>query len=334
MFVEYKKLSDMLRNSLFVIAFCGLLASCSTKQDLEFRQPGDSAIRLGVANVGTRAAVNNLADLAKEGNNVGIYGVEVATGDAQPGDGWGNTLSMNNVRTTGIDAQNGAISWSGVYYYPLNVEHFIKFCAYYPYADESNGFSVAAPAAGKAPMLNVKLDGTQDVMFATPVAGSRKVAPAALRFEHVLTQLHFKIEDVNKDLKDYEIRNIVFQEANTVSSMNIETGEFGQWSAPAELEVPGIKGEGIVFNGGDSNSMAVGDPIMLQPGLDSFKLRVETSGGTYSDVVIKPSGGASATFEAGRSYEITLFVDEQAEIFVSVAVRDWIFGGTGSVIVQ
>lgn len=324
----------MLRNSLFIIAFCGLLASCSTKQDLEFRQPDDSEIRLGVAKVGTRAAVNNLADLAKEGNNVGIYGVEVATGTVQPGDGWGNTLSMNNVRTAGIDAETGAISWSGVYYYPLNDEHFVKFCAYYPYADESNGFSVSAPATGKAPALNVKLDGTQDVMFATPVTGNRTVKPAALRFEHVLTQLHFKIEDVNKGLKDYEIRNIVFQEANTVAAMNIETGEFGQWSAPAELEVPGIKGQGIIFNGGDdSYSMAVGDPIMLQPGLDSFMLRVETSGGNYSNVEIKPDG-ASATFDAGRSYEITLFVDEQVEIFVSVAVKDWIFGGTGSVIVQ
>lgn len=323
----------MLRNSLFIIALCGLLASCSTKQDLEFRQSDDSAIRLGVSKIGARAAVNNLADLAEDGNNVGIYGVEVATGNVQPGDGWGNSLSMNNVRTTGIDAQTGAISWAGVYYYPLNEDHFVKFCAYYPYADESNGFSVSAPAAGKAPALNVKLDGTQDVMFAKPVAGNRDVKPAALQFEHVLTQLHFKIVDVNKGLKDYEIRNIVFQEANTVSAMNIETGEFGQWSAPAELEVPGIKGEGIVFDGGDSYSMAIGDPIMLQPGLDSFMLRVETSGGTYSNVEIKPDG-ASATFDAGRSYEITLFVDEQVEIFVSVAVENWIFGGTGSVIVQ
>ncbi|MCM1249811.1 MAG: fimbrillin family protein [Alistipes sp.] len=323
----------MFRNSLFIIAFCGLFASCS-RQDLELRSSDASVIRLGVAKIGTRTVVNDLDDLAKEGGNVGIYGVEVATATPTPGDGWGNTLSMDNVRTTGIDAANGAISWTGVYYYPLDHSHFVKFCAYYPYADQSNGFSVVAPAAGKAPVLNLKLDGTQDVMFAAPVTGNRTTAPAALRFEHALTQLHFKIEDVNKDLKDYEIRNIVFQEANTVSTMNIETGELGEWSDPIEVEVPGIKGEGIIFDGGDSHSMAVGEPVMLQPGLESFKLRVETSGGTYSDVVIKPTAAIPAVFEAGRSYEITLLVDEQVEILVSVAVKDWIFGGTGSVIIK
>ena len=45
MFVEYKKVTDMLRNSLFVIAFCGLLASCS-RQELELRET-DGVIRLG-----------------------------------------------------------------------------------------------------------------------------------------------------------------------------------------------------------------------------------------------------------------------------------------------
>ena len=325
----------MLRNSLFVIAFCGLLASCSTKQELEPRTSDDSVIRLGVADrVGSRAAVNDLSDLAEEGDNVGIYGVEVDSTTPRPGDGWGNTLPMDNVRTKTIDATSGAIELPGIYYYPMDQTHYVKFCAYYPYAAEGSGFSVVAPAAGKAPVLNCKLDGTQDIMCADPVTGGRTTKPNALKFKHVLTQLHFKIEDVNRDLKDYEIRNIVFQNANTVAPLNIETGVFGEWSAPAELEVPGIKGEGIIFDGGDSHSMAVGQPIMLQPGLDSFLLRVETSGGTYSNVAIKPAGGASAKFESGRSYEITLLIDEQAEILVSATVRDWVFGGSSSIIIK
>lgn len=325
----------MLRNSLFVIAFCGLLASCSTKQELEMRPSDDTVIRLGVADkVGSRAAVNNLSDLAEEGDNVGIYGVEVASATSRPGDGWGNTLPMDNVRTTAVDAETGAISWTGIYYYPMDRTHFVKFCAYYPYAAEGSGFSVVAPAAGKAPVLNCKLDGTQDVMCAGPVTGGRGVNPPALQFKHVLTQLCFKIEDVNRDLKDYEIRNIVFQNANTVAPLNIETGVFGAWSAPAELEVPGIKGEGIIFDGGDSHSMAVGEPIMLQPGLGSFLLRVETSGGTYPNVEIKPTGGASAKFESGHSYVITLLIDEQSEILVSATVQDWVFGGSSSIIIK
>ncbi|MDE6375236.1 MAG: fimbrillin family protein, partial [Alistipes sp.] len=70
-----------------------------------------------------------------------------------------------------------------------------------------------------------------------------------------------------------------------------------------------------------------------QPRQQPFTLRVPTSRGTQPNGAHTPDG-ASATFDAGRSYEITLFVDEQVEIFVSVAVKDWIFGGTGSVIVQ
>ena len=337
MFVEYKKVSDMLRNSLFVIAFCGLLASCSTKQELEPRET-DGVIRLGVSKLLTKAEVNSLADLSADGKNIGIYGVQMPNKPADMNDlsgmGWGNALSMDNVRSTAVSAA-GAISWNGVYYYPAEPAHYVKFCAYYPYADGSK-FSIDAPMAGTAPSLRFTLSGTDDILYAVPVVGRRGEDPVPLVFNHALTQLKFEIEDINEVLKGEKVISIVLQDANTVSSMNIETGTFGAWSSPAELKVPGIEGKNITFV--DRKPLAAGDGIMLQPGLESFKIRLETSNGVFPDVEIKPTSKindvAETVFAAGHSYKITLTFNEHTEMFASATVEEWKFGGTGDAIVQ
>lgn len=333
MFVEYKKVSDMLRNSLFVIAFCGLLASCSTKQELESREM-DGVIRLGVGKV-TRAEVQSATDLGK---NIGIYGIQIPNKPADitdlPGMGWGNALSMDNVRSAAVSA-SGAISWDGIYYYPADPAHYVKFCAYYPYADATR-FFVDAPTTGNAPLLRFTLSGTDDILYATPVVGSRDEQPARLVFNHALTQLKFEIEDINEVLKGEKVVSLVLQDANTSSSMDIETGVFGTWSAPAELKVPGIEGKNITFV--DRKPLAVGDGVMLQPGLESFKIRLETTNGVFPDVEIRPTSKindvAETTFAAGHSYKITLTFNEHAEMFATATVEDWKFGGTGSAIVQ
>ncbi len=319
MFVEYKKVTDMLRNSLFVIAFCGLLASCS-RQELELRET-DGVIRLGVGKV-TRAEVQTATDL---GNNIGIYGVQLPNKTAS---GWGNALSMDNVRSTAVEA-SGAISWDGIYYYPADPAHYVKFCAYYPYADGVR-FSLDAPATGKAPALRFTLNGSDDILCAAPVVGSRNEIPAPLVFSHALTQLKFEIQDVNEALTGKTIENIVIQNANTVSSMNIESGVFGEWSTPTELKVPGIEGKNITLV--DKNPLAAGDGIMLQPGLASFKIRLEIAGHAYPDVEIKPTG--ELAFAAGHSYKITLTFNEKVEVFAKVVVIPWELAGTGSAVIQ
>ena len=320
MFVEYKKVTDMLRNSLFVIAFCGLLASCS-RQELELRET-DGVIRLGVGKV-TRAEVQTATDL---GNNIGIYGVQLPNTTAS---GWGNALSMDNVRSTAVEA-SGAISWDGIYYYPADPAHYVKFCAYYPYADGVR-FSLDAPATGKAPVLRFTLNGSDDILYSAPVVGSRdNTTPLSLVFSHALTQLKFEIQDVNEALTGKTIENIVIQNANTVSSMNIESGAFGEWSTPSELKVPGIEGKNITLV--DKNPLAAGDGIMLQPGLASFKIRLEIAGHAYPDVEIKPTG--ELAFAAGHSYKITLTFNEKVEVFAKVVVIPWELAGTGSAVIQ
>ncbi|MDE5624058.1 MAG: fimbrillin family protein [Alistipes sp.] len=310
----------MLRNSLFVIAFCGLLASCSTKQELESRET-DGVIRLGVAKM-TRAEVQSATDL---GNNIGIYGVQLPNKTAS---GWGNALSMDNVRSSRVEA-SGAIVWDGIYYYPIDPAHYVKFCAYYPYADGTK-FMIDAPATGKAPSLRFTLNGTDDILYATPVVGRYGENPDPMVFNHALTQLKFEIQDINAALTDRVVENIVIQNANTASSMNVETGVFGTWSAPAELKVPGVEGKNITLV--DKNSLAVGDGIMLQPGLESFKIRLELAGHSYPDVEIKPTG--ELTFAAGHSYKITLTFNEKIEVNAKVVVIPWELAGTGSAVIQ
>lgn len=311
----------MLRNSLFVIAFCGLLVSCS-RQELELRE-ADGVIRLGVGKVAaSRAEVQTATDL---GNNIGIYGVQLPNKTAS---GWGNALSMDNVRSTAVEA-SGAIAWDGIYYYPADPAHYVKFCAYYPYADGVK-FLLDAPSTGNAPSLRFTLNGADDILYATPVVGSRDENPASLVFNHALTQLKFRVEDVNEALTGRAIENIVIQDANTASSMNIESGVFGAWSAPAELKVPGIEGKNITLV--DKNPLAVGEGIMLQPGLESFKIRLEIADHAYPDVEIKPSG--ELTFAAGHSYEITLTFNEKVEVFAKVVVIPWELAGTGSAVIQ
>lgn len=322
----------MFRKSLFVIAFCGLLASCSTRQELDSRR--DGVIRLGVGKIVTRAEVGSVTAL---GDNIGIYGVQLPEKPADltdlPDIGWGNALSMDNVRSTGV-APSGAISWNGIYYYPLDPAHYIKFCAYHPYADGTN-FSVDAPASGQAPVLRFTLDGTDDILYASPVIGSRSEAPTALTFRHALTQLMFKIKDVHGELRrnKTKILSIAFQDVNTVSSMNIETGIFGEWSDPDNLLVPGFEGKEFAFEEDGPDFVAPGDGIMLEPGLASFKITLETSQGTFSDVTIRPSG--EPVFAAGHSYEITItFNEQQSEVLAAATVVDWKFGGTTNIIIQ
>lgn len=320
----YIKVSDMFRNSLFVIAFCGLLASCSTKQELEQREM-DGVIRLGVAKIAdTKAEVRTMTDL---GNNIGIYGVQLPNKTAS---GWGNALSMENVRSSAVSA-SGAISWDGIYYYPVDPSHFVKFCAYYPYADGSR-FSIEAPASGKAPALQFTLSGTDDLLFAEPVVGSRNDSPAPLSFQHALTQLKFVIEDATGALADRILESIVVEDANTVSSMNIENGTFGAWSAPATLHVPGIEGKNITFTAG--TPLTLDEGIMLQPGLKSFNIRLAIADQEFTyPVEIKPT--SEETFAAGKSYKITLTFNENIDILVGGAVvSNWLLMGYDDITIK
>ncbi len=313
-----------------LVAFAAL-AGCSTKEELVTR----GEIRLGVADP-TRAAVNSLEGLQSIGNNIGIFGVKTAGHTSDVGADWTDAtfnenspeaggLIMNNVQTSSIDA-DGRIHWAGTYYYPLDENSGVKFCAYHPFTA-----NVSAPAAGQAPVASFTLTGAEDLMYATPVVGWRtKTEGTDLHFNHVLTQLTFVLSDPEGNFGGKKLTGIKFLGANTTGKMNIETGAIDGWTTPGDLAVSGL-GEGIEITADaqSSDGQTVGSEIMLQPGQTSFPITVTIDGYDYTGITIRPTAPATE-FGVGKSYKITLIFKERVPIGVSASVQAWEDGGFGS----
>lgn len=317
-----------LARPLLLLLALGLLCGCSAKEELSGSSSAE--IRLGVQ--GVTRAVNSLSDLSAVGDNLGIYGVSASDASgAVPQGGWSSdNLVMGNVRTSGVDATTGAISWSGSYFYPVGTDRYVRFCAYHPYASGGT-FSIETSSAGASPRLRFTLSGQEDLMFAGPVVGSASLRPDLLAFRHLLTQLSFSLEDAGGAFSGATLQGIVFTDANASGSMDLESGELGAWSAPAEIAVPGI--DDVPITGTPGAPQNVGGEVMLQPGCPSFRLRVVTSLGTFEDVEIRPTssvdGVPETTFAAGRAYRITLTFRQKNEIVLGASVVPWQVAGTG-----
>ena len=226
-------------------------------------------------------------------------------------------------RGTGLSNRNPSRDqgWAGHYYYPLEEDRSVEFCAYHPYAAAGSDGDcfVEAPAPGKAPALHFTLSGQEDVMCAEPVIGSRSRVPGPLEFRHVLTQLRLRLVDPEGAFAGETLDEIALLDVNTTGVMDVETGALGAWGDPAELAVPGI--ETVPITGSEELPQEVGGEVMLQPGLSSFVIRVVTSRGSYDRVVIRP------TSVIGTFRPLT-------GISLSATVVPWQMGGTGSGVVQ
>ena len=323
---EYRKMKYLLFSAIFLC-----LGSGCTKKEF---QHSEDEIRLGVSQF-TRAAVNTLSDLAGVGDNIGIYGIRTAdvSGNVSASE-WDGVPVMDNVRTSGIDASSGDIRWEGAYYYPLEADAYVKFCAYHPYTS-GDAFSLEKPVSA-APVLHFTLSGEEDIMFANPVVGSRNSPAGGLEFRHALTQLRFRVIDQYGTFSGERIEAIVFTGVNTRGTMNIETGALDAWGSPAELPVPGI--DGVAITGTAGTPQEIGSEIMLQPGQPSFNLRVGTSAGIYENVTVRPTSSLNGTpessFAAERSYLITLTFTQKNNIVMSATVVPWEIAGSGSCIIR
>ncbi|WP_300704625.1 fimbrillin family protein [Bacteroides sp.] len=322
----------MMRKKLKVIlgGLAGLLLCACTEQEA---LNVDGLIRLGAkADIYTRASVNDLAGLSAVGKKVGVYGVVTEHADAASQlltDEWGTNLLMSNVRTSGIDASTGVLSWEGAYAYPLEEGRFVKFCVYHPYAAAgTTGDNYVEASAKSSPILHFKLTGAEDVMWVQPVVGSRTLSPAPLVFDHRLTQLRFRLTDDEGNFADTQVTGLVFNGVNTVSTLNLETGKLGVWGTPSDgisfpLHAP------VAITGTSDAPQNLPGEVMLQPGLAEFKLTVKTDKkGDFPNVVIRPTGGEN-TFAAGRSYLVTLKFRERTPVALSAVVTPWIMDGTG-----
>lgn len=302
-----------------------LFASCARN---EIRMTDE--IRLGVkSDAYTRTAVNNIAELIEVGDQIGVYGVNIGSSSkAVPSETKWGSYTIKNICTTEI-TKEGVVDLGTGYTYP-DGEH-VRFFAYYPFADigASETNSLEEPTETRAPLLHFITKGITDVMYADPVEGSQADSGnKLLLFNHALTQLRFKLADPNGLLAGAKVKKIIFTGVNTTSTLNIETGELGQWGTPSDIELDANYPIAVPPSG-----VEVDGRVILQPGLPSFTLSIVTDTNvTYSAVKIKPDN--TPTFEAGTSYEVTLKFTDRKEIFVSATVQPWVMAGYGEGVVQ
>lgn len=323
----------------FALMGLAMLASCAQENEIEVVADGQDIITLGASaqGVDTRAVINDLAALSAEGTKVGIYAV--ATSATKPADvltaDWTAAPLMKDVQTKAIDNTSGMMSWVNpeAYIYPKTGDKLnVKFMAYYPYAAEGSTGDNFVTAAGvsTSPKLNFTLTGQEDLMWATPVIGSRTTPASALKFNHKLTQFTFQLKDSKGTFSTTNgAINAVTVNANTKGVMDLETGAIANWGTPADINVLGSAIATVPTN----TPVALNTITMLQAAQGSFGVTLKYDGIGEPKVpgsktaTIKPVG--DATFLAGKAYLITLGLAGDVLVQLSAEVVPWTTGGVG-----
>ena len=190
------------------------------------------------------------------------------------------------------------------------------------------------------------VDGEQDVMYATAVAAGKEddehKDPINLSFEHLTTQLNFKIQMTKVDGGDWgnktvAVKEIKVQSAQLPQAVNAANGDV-TWSTASPLNVPNIKNFTL-----STTATQIGNPIMVK-GESSVKLDVTlTVDGAdllFSNVPIKDAttSGSDLATVTGQSHLVTLKVTEPktaagdgvAIINVTATVAPWTVGHAGT----
>ena len=315
---------------LVCLGLLSVLFGACTKQDALLP---NGIIQLGARTDNySRSSINDLKGLASLGDRVGIYGVVTDKPDAASvilSEEWKSTPLMGNVRTTRIDANTGALSWDGAYAYPLEEEKYVKFCVYHPYAGvDVQGENYVEASKGASPILHFTLTGTEDVMWVNPVVGSRTIAASLLKFNHLLTQLRFRIVDDEGNFAGTSITKLSFNNVNTVSTLNLETGKLGGWGTPSSNIILPLSAP-VAISGTTDSPLSLSGEVMLQPGQAMFNMTVTTDNkGAFPSVEIRPTNG-EMNFAAGRSYLVTLKFRDRTPVALSVMVTPWVMDGYG-----
>lgn len=315
------------------------LTGCSDRQIVRPGEDDRVKIRLSASMSETKGAVGSLEELDALPEKFGIYGADTRRKETAEklGEEWGDPMRMDNVRAAGIDTL-GRVVLERDYIYDPDESSYVKFCAYAPYARSGEGTGggsyVEKPSAGRAPTLHFRLDGQQDLMWASPVIGNKLTVPRGFVFEHLLTQLRFQIADAAGTMEGYSVRAILFSGVGTHCSVDLETGETGEWTEPSDditlpIPVP------VPITGTPDAPQPVGSEVLLPPGQEYFTVRVVTDKDVYRNIRIVPAE-PDKTFRAGKAYLITLSfnVSDQpggnlTDIEVGVSLKPWEKGGYG-----
>lgn len=254
---------------LFTLALALVALSSCSKEQVDPNAPVE--VKMSAKIVNTKAAIT-------QGD--AVTGVQFARVDGDTPD-W---TSVDAITLTGDIAGNGAITLSSAQYYPSTGN--VNFIGYFPAATSF--------AAGVASM---EIDGTNDLIYAKPVAGTKATTEHKMAFEHMLTQFKFIVKkdaNVNPDVANVSVK---IKAANTVFTMAIADGALSAWGTPIEI---------TAITGGTAATTASTptEPLMLEPNLTSITLLVSADG--YAEKEITINGTDGGKFKQGFAYDITL----------------------------
>lgn len=209
-----------------------------------------------------------------------------------------------------------ALETRQTYHPSSSVKTYMK--AWYPDGKLENGrvdFSLCKENLGNS---------TLDILLAREINGSKADRfGKALKFEHLTTQLIFKVKEGEGLAPGTHINKIEIKNAKVPYALELSNDKL--ISREATLPVPGIDGKTVI--GTTPAGDKVGQPVMIEaPQGKSVTLRVTTSTAVFENITVTID--KDANFLPGKAYEITLTFN-QREVEIGTSVTNWA-GGTGS----
>lgn len=331
---------------LSLLAAGVLLAGCSKSENEEGGRGGTSdgqlvAIRLSsgigdASKAGTKAPVT-----AEAPATVQIEGWENTEAETYGGAStWQSTASVKVLTLEEIEADETAndITLSPVQYYNAdeNIKTYIK--GWYPAAKSANGKVTFSAAEDPDKGYVYAGDGTDDVLLSNEVSGGKKEAEQiseALVFDHVTTQLVFKVKKDESLAAGTKIKTIKLKGGKIPSEINLSSGTV-TFTAPTEDDGK-LDTKAEVKEITEAATQA-GVALMVEETADNdaLTLFIETTidgttvAATYDNVKIKPSTGTG--FKKGTAYSIEMTF-KQAGISLEANITPWTAAeGEGEVI--
>lgn len=331
---------------LSLLAAGVLLAGCSKSENEEGGRGGTGdgqpvAIRLS-SGIGDAAKAGSKAPVTAEAPaTVQIEGWENTEAETYAGAStWQSTASVKVLTPEEIEADETAndITLSPVQFYNAdeNIKTYIK--GWYPAAKSANG-KVTFSAAEDAEKGYVYAgDGTDDVLLSNEVSGGKKEAEQiseALVFDHVTTQLVFKVKKDESLKEGTQIKTIKLKGGKIPSEIDLSSGTV-TFTAPTEDDGKlDTKAEVAEIT---TEAKQAGVALMVEETADNdaLTLFIETTidgttvAATYDNVKIKPSTGTG--FKKGTAYSIEMTF-KQAGISLKANITPWTAAeGEGEVI--
>lgn len=239
-----------MKRIIFSMLAIATMASCSSEEVLNQDSKTPVAVKMKADVLQTKAPVNGLTEA--------ITDVAFARFDKTlPADWAGATPTK--VEGVTIAQTSGEITFSPE-------QHYLT--------DGGTSYFVGYMPSASSTLANNKvswtgIDGTQDIMYAEYVDGSKTTqGPLAPKFTHKLTQIKFTVKGGDGFEAGKKLKSITINDVELPASMELSSGAV-TYASPANLPIP--IATPIVI---ETTPASVGVPVMFKAGASSLSIKV------------------------------------------------------------